>query len=114
MLLDNTRDALVLACSTPANDQKNGIFALIITEYTSPKIVLTVLCTQGNPTLPDAAMFQRALREVKYLQATIDAGIEYVDPCATLFVGHITWFRMLLEIIDADCEARGVSEAMLE
>lgn len=62
MLLDHTRDVLVLGCSTPAN-YNNSIFALLITENTSAEMVLTALCTQGNPALPDAAMFQRALRE---------------------------------------------------
>jgi len=48
--------------------------------------------------------------EVKYLQTLIDAGIKYVDPFATLFLGHVSWFGPLLEDFRADCEARGVPE----
>lgn len=40
----------------------------------------------------------------------VDAGITYVDPFATPFVAHITWFWPLLKIFDAGCGARGAEK----
>ncbi|MCJ1245020.1 hypothetical protein MMC30_002221 [Trapelia coarctata] len=109
VLLDMTRRALVLACSAPGNYNK-GTFASTITQDTSLEAALEVLCGADNTTHQEKAVFMRARWEVKYLKTLIDAGVRYVDPFATLFIGHISWFGPLLDVFKIDCEARGLPE----